>query len=89
MDDYKRESLYGDEDFKEYEFISDEGSFECEYVGRWMNKDDNLVCCFDFDDGRKVRSMHGRTTAITSWSRFLSERGSALNSRCPIPARTT
>ena len=57
MEDYKRESFYGDDDFKDYEFISDEGTFECEYVGRWMNKDENLVCCFDFDDGRKVRSM--------------------------------
>lgn len=22
-----------------------------------MNKDNNLVCCFDFDDGRKIRAM--------------------------------
>ena len=43
MEDYKRESFYGDDDFKDYEFISDEGTFECEYVGRWMNKDENLV----------------------------------------------
>lgn len=57
MEDYKREGLYGNEDFDNYEFIQENGSFNCIYVGRWMNKDDNLVCCFDFDDGRKVRAM--------------------------------
>lgn len=57
MDDYKRESIYGTNDFGEYEFNSEEGVFECLYVGRWMNKDNNLVCCFDFDDGRKIRAM--------------------------------
>lgn len=57
MEDYKRESFYGNDNFDEYEFIDEEGSFECDYVGRWMNKDENLVCCFDFDDGRKVRAM--------------------------------
>ena len=36
--------------------------FECLYVGRWMNKDNNLVCCFDFDDGRKIRAMAWENT---------------------------
>ena len=44
MEDYKRESFYGDDDFKDYEFIDEEGTFECEYVGRWMNKDDKALC---------------------------------------------
>ena len=56
-EDYKREGLYGKDNFDEYEFLTEEGSFYATYVGRWMNKDENLVCCFDFDDGRKVRSM--------------------------------
>ena len=62
MDDYKRESIYGTNDFGEYEFNSDEGVFECLYIGRWMNKDNNLVCCFDFDDGRKIRAMAWENT---------------------------
>ena len=62
MDDYKRESIYGTNDFGEYEFNSEEGVFECLYVGRWMNKDNNLVCCFDFDDGRKIRAMAWENT---------------------------
>ena len=62
MDDYKRESIYGTNDFGEYEFNSEEGIFECLYVGRWMNKDNNLVCCFDFDDGRKIRAMAWENT---------------------------
>ena len=62
MDDYKRESIYGTNDFGEYEFNTEEGVFECLYVGRWMNKDNNLVCCFDFDDGRKIRAMAWENT---------------------------
>ena len=62
MDDYKRESFYGSANFDDYEFIQEEGSFDCTYVGRWMNKDDNLVCCFDFDDGSKVRAMAWQNT---------------------------
>ena len=62
MDDYKRESIYSTNDFGEYEFNSEEGVFECLYVGRWMNKDNNLVCCFDFDDGRKIRAMAWENT---------------------------
>ena len=62
MDDYKCESIYGTNDFGEYEFNSEEGVFECLYVGRWMNKDNNLVCCFDFDDGRKIRAMAWENT---------------------------
>lgn len=56
-EDYKREGLYDQDNFEEYGFLTEEGSFYATYVGRWMNKDENLVCCFDFDDGRKVRSM--------------------------------
>lgn len=62
MDDYKRESIYSTNDFGEYEFNPEEGVFECLYVGRWMNKDNNLVCCFDFDDGRKIRAMAWENT---------------------------
>ena len=62
MDDYKRESIHGTNDFGEYEFNSEEGVFECLYVGRWMNKDNNLMCCFDFDDGRKIRAMAWENT---------------------------
>lgn len=57
MENYMRESLYGRINFDDYEFIREEGSFECIFVARWMNKNENLVCCFDFADGRKVRAM--------------------------------
>lgn len=56
-EEYKREGLNGRNQFDEYEFLKDGGSYYATFVGRWKNKDDNLVCCFDFDDGRKVRSM--------------------------------
>lgn len=48
MDDYKRESIYGTNDFGEYEFNTEEGVFECLYVGRWMNKDNGDLRCNDY-----------------------------------------
>lgn len=57
MEEYKREGITPNMDFKQYDFCKTEGSFSARYVARWMNKNQNLVCCFDFDDGRKIRAM--------------------------------
>lgn len=57
MEEYKRESISPNIDFRDYDFSKTEGCFSARYVGKWLNKDQNLVCCFDFDDGRKIRAM--------------------------------
>lgn len=56
MGEFIREMLYEIEDFTQYELFDEEGFFTAKYVARWPSRDGNIICCFDLDDGRKIKT---------------------------------
>ena len=61
--EHYNENQHRNDELDAYEYLEEEGVFDCIFRSRRMTKYDDLLCFFDFEDSRKIIAIAWKDNA--------------------------